>query len=148
MADITRFVGLYRFLSNFFIAHIEWQDTLWHTVEHAYQAAKTHDLFAQETIRLAKTPGQAKRFGKKVKLRPDWDQVKVAIMTELISCKFDQHPELQTKLLATGDVQLVEGNRWHDNFWGICSCGCASSGQNMLGKILMDKRKELQCIYQ
>lgn len=142
MPNVTSFQGFYRFLSNFSPASIRWQGRIWPTVEHAYQASKTLDLFEQEAIRLTSEAGAAKRLGRGVTLRPDWFEVRLAIMAELVSCKFDQHPDLKAKLLATGDAQLVEGNRWHDGFWGTCRCGRCPPGQNRLGRILMAKRKE------
>jgi predicted NAD-dependent protein-ADP-ribosyltransferase YbiA (DUF1768 family) len=48
-------------------------------------------------------------------------------------------------LLSTGDMELTEGNWWHDNFYGSCSCvKCGGKGQNNLGKILMDVRLNLK----
>ena len=64
-------------------------------------------------------------------------------MREVVICKFMQNPDLMKKLLATGDAKLVEGNTWHDNYWGICRCGSrdkCGTGSNMLGKILMQVR--------
>ena len=46
-------------------------------------------------------------------------------------------------LLATGGEELIEGNWWHDNFFGVCTCGpCDGKGKNNLGKILMRVREE------
>jgi predicted NAD-dependent protein-ADP-ribosyltransferase YbiA (DUF1768 family) len=61
-------------------------------------------------------------------------------MTEIVGEKFNQNPELKEKLLATKDIELVEGNHWHDTYWGVCN----GVGENHLGKILMAYRDGTQ----
>jgi predicted NAD-dependent protein-ADP-ribosyltransferase YbiA (DUF1768 family) len=72
------------------------------------------------------TPGEAKKLARKLTaqgyLRKDWEQASLGIMEGLVRQKFSLYPTLREKLLATGDEELVEGNYWHDNFWGACSC--------------------------
>lgn len=138
---ITSFRGQYRFLSNFFPSPIEYQGKIWPTVEHAYQAARTPDRGQREKIRLARTPSIAKRLGRRVDLRPDWNEIRVGIMCDLIKLKFT-HPHLRKRLMETGTADLIEGNTWHDNFWGVCQCGkcCQREGLNILGTILMQQR--------
>lgn len=132
---IDSFKDEYRFLSNFFPAQVTYEGLLYPSTEHAYQAAKTLDLNMREEIRKAPTAGKAKRLGKDVKIRADWLEVRVGIMTDLLKQKFE-HPELNEKLQATGNQDLVEGNTWGDVFWGVCK----GSGENMLGKLLMQIR--------
>ena len=78
-------------------------------------------------------------------LPANWDTAFYDIMNEILRAKFSV-PELAEKLLTTGDAYLEEGNRWHDNRWGNCTCErcSAKEGQNQLGKILMNIRTELQ----
>ena len=83
---------------------------------------------------------EAKRLGRRVRLRSDWEQVKYDVMLDVVRAKFNQHPDLAQKLLATGDEELVEGNDWGDTYWGVCN----GRGKNMLGKILMRVRAELR----
>ena len=85
-------------------------------------------------------PSEAKRLGRRVRLRSDWEQVKYDVMLDVVRAKFNQHPDLAQKLLATGDEELVEGNDWGDTYWGVCN----GRGKNMLGKILMRVRAELR----
>ena len=85
------------------------------------------------------TPGQAKRAGNKLVLRPDWEQIKIIVMTDLCRIKF-QDPHMRKLLLDTGDAELIEGNWWNDTFWGVCN----GIGQNHLGKILMAIRNLLR----
>ena len=142
MEKIESFTGDYRFLSNFYFPEfrrIPYEGINYPTVEHAYQAAKTLDNNQRIKIAQLDTPGKAKRAGRQVKLREDWDEVKLQVMTNLIWMKF-QVPGLRLKLLATGDVELIEGNYWGDTYWGVCR----GKGENNLGKILMNVRKVLQ----
>ena len=82
----------------------------------------------------------AKRMGRRVELRVDWETVKERIMYEICLAKFTQHSELAQKLLKTGTKYLVEGNYWGDTEWGVCN----GKGKNKLGKILMRVREELR----
>lgn len=137
---IDSFRGGYRYLSNFAESPVEFEDKIYRTTEHAYQASKTFDINEREEIRNALTPGKAKRLGGKVTLRPDWDQVKLGIMESLCRQKFTKCELYKAGLLATGDQELVEGNNYNDTFWGVCN----GKGENHLGKILMKIRAELR----
>jgi|SRR5882724_806674 len=133
--SISEFQGEYRWLSNFARVPIEFGGQIYPSVEHAYQAAKTWDLEARMKIREAKTPGEAKRLGKRLKVREDWDARKIYIMRELLIQKF-LHKDYAKKLVATGDMELIEGNHWGDTFWGRCN----GVGKNHLGILLMEIR--------
>jgi len=135
---IESFSGEYRFLSNFWMARVTIGDIDWPTVEHVYQAAKSLDENDWLIIWNCKTPGQAKRAGNKIKLREDWNQVKLDAMNQFVTAKFEQNPHLMNKLLATGDAELIEGNNWGDTYWGVCR----GKGSNHLGKILMEIRNK------
>jgi N-glycosidase YbiA len=113
-------------------------------VEHAYQAAKTLDRdvrleFASPTLE----SWEAKKMGSELELRPDWEDIKLTVMEILVRQKF-LNPEYLERLLLTKGY-LEEGNYWHDQFWGNCTCKkhIAEPGQNHLGKILMQVRHEL-----
>lgn len=145
---IKSFSGSNSFLSNFYSSPLTWEGMEWPTAEHAYQAAKTLDMKEREAIRQAKTPSQAKRMGREVTLRADWEEVKVATMESILWQKF-QRKTLADLLLSTGNESLVEGNNWHDNFWGQCQCiKCANDSLtgNNLGMLLMKIRKLLRII--
>ncbi|MEJ2069329.1 MAG: NADAR family protein [Syntrophobacterales bacterium] len=143
---IDDFEGDYAFLSNFTPAPVILEGVRYPTVEHAYQAAKTLEPGNREKIRQASTPGLAKKLGRKLEKRPDWPDLKVDIMRDLVRQKFEEQSDLKKRLLATGEIELVEGNTWHDNFWGECRCArCAAlPGQNWLGRILMEVRSQLK----
>jgi len=135
-----KFRGEFAFLSNFYPAEVKMYGQPYPTVEHAFQAAKTLNRVERMVISSANTPGIAKRMGRKVTLRPDWEEVKLGFMEELVRRKFTHHPELKKKLLSTYNIQLVENNHWNDTFWGVCN----GRGKNHLGKILMKIRTELR----
>ena len=134
---INSFTGEYRFLSNFWPAEITFCNATYPSVEHAYVASKTLNKEDRQKL-LNLTAAQAKKLGRSFQLRKDWDQVKFAFMEEFVSQKFKNH-ELKSKLLATGDAKLIEGNTWNDTYWRICR----GVGENNLGKILMNVRKNI-----
>ena len=124
---IDSFEGEYRFLSNFAPSRMRVHGKYYDTAEHFFQSLKTLDPREQEWVRLAPTPGLAKKCGKKVTLRDDWDEV--------LCCKF-LNSILRQQLIDTGDQELIEGNWWGDTYWGVCK----GIGQNKLGKLLMKHR--------
>jgi hypothetical protein len=136
--DILQFAGEYRFLSNFWLSPVQLDGVMYPTVEHAYQAAKTADVGARRQIQACPTPGQAKRMGRHVPIRPDWESSKLEVMYSLVRQKF-RDPELGRRLLATGRDALIEGNEWGDRYWGVCR----GTGENHLGRILMRVRQEI-----
>ena len=109
------------------------------SVEHAFQAAKSLDPGIRWQFQYCRSAGEAKQRGKMVKLRPDWEEIKIQVMTDLIRNKF-QRPELKQKLLDTGYAHIEEGNNHGDRFWGTVK----GQGRNELGKILMKVRDELR----
>lgn len=137
---IASFRDEYRFLSNFYPSPLVFGDVVFPTVEHAYQAGKSLDRAHRERILADPSPGKAKKLGQEAVLREDWDSVKLPLMAQLVKKKFEI-PDLQERLLMTKDHVLVEGNTWHDMYWGMCTCERhATLGQNYLGKILMTVR--------
>lgn len=139
---ILSFRDEYFFLSNFYPVEIKLDGIVYPNAESAFQAQKTLDVEERRKFSMLKNPVQSKRFGRKVKLRDDWEEVKLDIMTEVVSQKFLQHPHLIEMLLQTGDEELVEGNKWGDRFWGVCK----GVGENHLGKILMKIRDAYKSI--
>ena len=142
---ISNFDGHWAFLSNFYWNEIEFECITYPTNEHFFQAMKTLDTDERRAIANCLTPGQAKRMGRRVALRPDWEDVKESVMLEGLYLKFADE-QLADWLLETGDEELVEGTTWHDNEWGNCSCPkCAHiDGKNKLGKLLMKVRSEIR----
>lgn len=139
--SIRQFMGAYRFLSNFYPSVIEYEGITYPTVEHAFQAAKTLDRGERLMIQRAETPGIAKRLGRRVRLRPMWDDCRLQVMEEILRIKFSD-PELLHKLLETQPAKLIEGNTWNDEFWGAIVVGDGLVGKNHLGKLLMKIRDE------
>jgi hypothetical protein len=135
---IQRFNGKYSFLSNFYPAPVMLDYVWYSTVEHAYQAAKSLLVPERNNIKLCRTPGEAKKIGRQVSLRSDWEQVKENVMLDLLRQKFTPM-DLRELLINTGSSVLVEGNSWGDTYWGQCS----GVGQNKLGVLLMQVRSEI-----
>lgn len=128
--------------SNFSPHPIEVDGRIWPTTEHYFQAQKYMGAAKEEQIRLAPTPGRAAKMGrgKDGKLRPDWEQVKEAVMGKALRAKFEQYPDLRAVLLSTGDAMLIEHTR-NDSYWAD---GGDGSGKNRLGALLEVLRAELR----
>ena len=148
---INSFRGEFDFLSNFHILPnpIYWLGIVYSTSEHMFVSFKTNDHAERQWIAGIKYPGQAKNAGGKkghngrfITLRANWDQVKVEAMRMTLLLKYYANPGLIYALCATHPKLLVEGNTWHDNIWGNCTCArCAHiPGQNLLGHLHIEHR--------
>ena len=136
---IDRFRGRFAFLSNFHRHPFEWEGRTWRTAEAPFQASKTRDERMRERIRLASSPAEAKRLGRRAHLRRDWERAKEDVMHSVLEAKFAV-PELRDALLATCDAELAEGNTWGDVYWGVCG----GRGRNQLGRTLMRIRDDIR----
>ena len=130
MNCIPSFRNELAFLSNMF----EYPINNFKCAEAAYQSAKCPEAFAAF---IGIDGYTAKRMGKQVELRSDWNKVKLSIMEKILRVKFQG--ELLQKLLAVKG-EIVERNNWGDSYWGICN----GKGENQLGKLLMKIRDEAE----
>ena len=147
---INSFRNKYYFLSNFFPCIIMYHGVAYRSVESAFQAQKadtslSDDARLEVQKRFANlAPDQAKHLGRHIVLRADWEKVKKSVMRDLLMVKFS-NGQFRKLLLETGDEKLIEGNSWHDNYWGSCICPrCGNRGRNELGKMLMEVRDTLR----
>lgn len=139
---ISGFQGDNRWLSNFWPAKIQIGDIVYPTVEHAYVAAKPIMPFTPADLEwfLTLTPAKAKKVGRELDVRPDWDDVKIHLMQQFTELKYStDNPELRSRLIKTGDEEIIEENTWGDTFWGICN----GEGHNWLGIIIMATRDKI-----
>ena len=142
---INEFKGVYRWLSNFEAVEIRHIGGLTYpSVEHAYQANKSQDIEWWNTCATTPSPGQIKRLSRAVKLVENWEEIKEDIMFDLLLQKFT-HQKFKDLLLATENVEIIEGNYWGDVFWGVdLKTGL---GENKLGHLLMSIRRYLKRFY-
>ena len=146
MEKITSFRDKYHFLSNFYQFPFVYKGLTYPNAEAAFQAQKCATDSEKIKYTKQRNPVRAKQMGKKEPNLPaNWDEISYDIMIDILHAKFAV-PELAELLLSTGEAYLEEGNHWHDNRWGKCTCEkcSAKEGQNWLGKILMQIRNELQ----
>ena len=135
MIDVFR--GKYSFLSNFYEVPIRYAGIEFGSTEAAFQAMKCKH--SEERIKFENlNPSEAKRLGREIELREDWEEVKDEIMKYCLRSKFDQNPELKAELIKTNGLHLEEANTWGDKYWGTVN----GEGKNMLGKLLMELRDE------
>lgn len=136
---ISRFSDEYSYLSNFYPYRMIFNGLVFENAEAAFQAQKVIDYLEQ--LRFCGIDAStAKKLGRKVVLRSDWEAVKDDVMLDVVREKFYQNPDLAHRLLDTGYAALIEGNTWGDRYWGMCG----GQGQNKLGYILMRIRAEIE----
>lgn len=143
MIDILEFSGENEWLSNHYVGEdpIYYDNIAFPTVEHAYVYAKTIIPEEQEILLAASkvlSAKQMKILGKDITLREDWEEIKVPLMLGFTRQKY-LNLTLRQKLLNTEDCLIVEGNWWHDYFWGMCN----GKGKNVLGQLIMQVRQEI-----
>lgn len=132
MESIKQFRGKYYFLSNFYPCKITYNGISYLNAEAALHAQK--DSSRSEEFKDLDASA-AKKLGRNVTIRTDWDDVKNKIMAQILFQKFS-NPKLRGMLLDTGEAELVESNTWHDTYWGVYN----GQGRNELGNILMGIR--------
>ena len=144
MVTINRFSGTHTFLSNFYHHKMTIKGITYLTNEHYFQSKKTLDEKEANWIIKSVSAKEAKYRGRKITLRKDWNQIREKVMLDGLICKF-KDLDLLKKLIATYPDILIEGNTWHDNFWGDCHCPRCRKiiGKNKLGELLMKVRNDI-----
>jgi ribA/ribD-fused uncharacterized protein len=116
-----------------------------------HKALLFNDATIGNEILEAKHPAQVKKLGRAVRDFTDekWNESRYSIVVRGNMLKFTQNEHLKSQLLATGDKILVEASP-RDRIWGI-GRGAKNAmeyrdswGLNLLGKALMDVRKNLR----
>lgn len=128
-----RFRGDLYFLSNMYPTPIEYQGRTYTCVESAFQAAKCAHI--ADRARFEDLDGYAARkLGRQITLRADWNSARLGVMRDLLEKKFSD-PTLASKL---SNVQgpIAEWNDWNDRFWGVVD----GRGENHLGRMLTEIR--------
>jgi hypothetical protein len=138
--SIRSFRGKHSFLSNFYICNVTIDDETYETTEHYYQSQKATNEAVRKAIASASSAKVAKKMGRNIVCRTDWDDVKDTVMLKALRAKFSI-PELAKMLVDTGNAIIEESNEWGDVYWGIDSD--TGKGQNKLGKMLMQIRDEI-----
>lgn len=138
------FSGQLEFLSNMYPCTLRMyvldKTYTFSSSEAAFHAGKCQDPADIQRIAATKTGNEAKRLGRKVKMRPNWDTYRISWMARVLECKFRQNPELAQQLLDTYPLTLRETNTWKDTFWGIYK----GQGENHLGILLMELRQSMR----
>lgn len=136
----------YACFSNFYPCNIEYGGITYNNSEAAWQSLKTLDIDERRSFSEC-TGGSAKKKGRKVKLREDWEDIKYNLMVDICYAKFAQNEDIKDILIGTGDEEIIENTTaWHDNIWGNCECPrCINKpGKNLLGKALMTVREKIK----
>ena len=134
----------YGIFSNLYPSPVHFEDKLYPTAEHAYQAGKARKPEVRDWILSAPSPALAAMAAHGLytwDVTPNWAEIKFDRMRRVLRAKFEQHPDLREILLSTGQARLVEAgtvNNAVNRLWGEVN----GVGQNMLGVMLMELRAE------
>ena len=145
MIRFSRTMNVYPEFSNFDTVELVFDNRKFKNSEAAFQYGKYRP--GEETDALCTVSGAvAKRLGRQIHMRLDWDDVKYEHMKNVLFAKFTQSEKHKQLLLSTGNQWLVELTYWHDNTWGICNCArCIKKlSENMLGLALMEVRAAIR----
>jgi ribA/ribD-fused uncharacterized protein len=134
----------YGIFSNLYPSPVLFEDKLYPTAEHAYQAGKARKPEVRDWILSAPSPALAAMAAHGLypwDVTPNWTEIKFDRMRRVLRAKFEQHPDLRELLIGTRQARLVEAgtvnnavNRLRGKVNGV--------GQNMLGVMLMELRAE------
>ena len=131
-------------LSNYYECEVFYDGRLYSSSEAAYQSMKTTDTVIRDKF-IGLTPDESKQLGRSLIIRPDWNDVKIQLMYDIIYAKFTQNKECRDYLINLDYDLIVEDTTgWHDNIWGICTCSkCQGKGTNYLGRLLSKLKTDL-----
>lgn len=136
----------YGVFSNLFKRDVFFEEVLYPTAEHAYQAGKPRKIAVRDWLLAAPTPALLAMAAHGLyswDVRSDWAKTKFGRMKNVLLAKFTQHPDLLETLLSTGEARLVESatvDNAVNRLWGEVN----GRGKNMLGQLLMEVRAELR----
>lgn len=132
-----QFRGRYWFLSNLYPCRVEVEGLVFDNAEAAFQALKCADERDRQAF-CGLGGVEAKHLGRRVKMRSDWNVARIDAMRRVLASKFS-NPNLARRLCAV-QGEIVEENTWGDTFWGRCR----GRGENMLGRLLTERRELLR----
>lgn len=135
---ISKFRNKYAFLSNFYPCDVTYEGLKFKSVESAFQAAKTPNIEDRKVF-VNLSARDAKKQGRSLMLRSDWEKIKESVMYKCLQSKFSNE-DWKKALIETYPNELVETNTWGDIYWGVYN----KIGDNRLGKLLMQLRDELR----
>lgn len=137
--EVLKFRDEYAFLGGAFPAAFTYDGLVWQCAETAFQASKSDD--PAERRRFSRlSADNARQKGGRMTPRPGWEAARPEIMGAILRAQYAQNPDLRARLLATGDLRLINGTN-KDRYWGMNLS--TWEGENHLGRLLMALREEL-----
>jgi len=126
MTQIFKFTDDYDFLSNSYDCALMYNGYVYNNAESAYQAQKNPSLAKDFTNLSAR---EAINRGRSINIIPDWDKMKLNIMSDILKSKFN-NDVLRNKLISTGDTILINGMRHDNSYWGAIQHKKLNIGNN------------------
>lgn len=143
----------YGWLGNMSPHRIWYDETYWPTSEHLFQALRfSQGSPERDKILSEKSPMAAKLAAKSMLAHATIEPRSAQDLDNMRLClrlKIEQHPDLRTQLLATGDANIIEDVAKRQNvsglFWGMAAQPDGTwKGDNWLGKLWVELRSSLR----
>ena len=138
---IRAFENEFAFLSNSYQTPFRIDGVSYSNVDQYFHAMKTSDKKQRDKILSTDNPNTIFKLGRECQLRKDWETIRLKHMKRALIAKFNQNKDLRNKLIATKGFVLENGTLDKDLYWG--KNVSSGSGENHLGKILMELRDKL-----
>lgn len=143
MEKIDNFNGDFGFLNNEYESEICYEGLMFRNAFNAFQAARTDNEFFRKQFTGDKSTREVLVLGQQISDPKDWESRRLKVMEIIIRDKFIRDKELKQELLETGDRELVNSYNTESPanlYWGSVK----NKGNNYLGKILMNVRKDIR----
>ena len=142
-SKIESFTGYFEFLHNNYLSPVLYDGMLFPSATHAFQSARSSDERTRKAILNAESLLVVLKIAKRIDEPENWKLKRLKVMEQIVRDKFRRSRELQEKLKATGNRDLLmtyQDENSVNQYWGVVN----NKGQNQLGRILMKIRSDLK----
>lgn len=142
-SKIDNFTGYFEFLHNNYLTPVLFDGMLFPSATHAFQASRSSDERTRKAILNAESLLVVLKIAKRIEEPENWKLRRLKIMEHIVRDKFRRSRELQEKLKATGNRDIVmtyDDENEANQYWGVVN----NKGQNQLGRIMMRIRSDLR----
>lgn len=131
-------------LDIFFPFEVNFGGVTFPSVGHAFESARSLE---ESWVRTCINPNSTKeilyRRHEELEIVPNWNQIKLKLMFDLITQKYSDK-KLKAELLDTKGQNIEAGGEDASEFWGKNWAVEPNTGENWLGRIIMEVRSNLR----
>lgn len=131
--------------SNFAKTPIEIDGVVFKNAEQLFQIIKFKDVEQVKAVYDANNPKMTAKHWEKTHRRSDWGLIIVDVIKFCIQKKYEQSDTFRQKLAASEGYYIVEDQtsfpKKKPDTWGVKLVGDSFVGPNLLGRLLMELRK-------